>query len=326
LFVAFSVNGGSDYRRTNGKLRKYPVVGDGRLGMSLAICAGRVWIGSAFRDSADQAGDSDVFLTTRTVGGGANQRFMTDTRVDRRVRDVEVACVGKDLIAIAWLEQSGGSSQAKVLLRSTEPLGETPAFQKTYKLGDAVYKDGIAVAATPRAVHVAWTKGSKRNVRARRFLVDGAGTPSVDPQPATTVAFNDARFPKIAARGQRVIVAYTDAGKIKTKLSTDRGASYGKADRIVANGSISKPSKTHSADILGTRIVVEASANKKGNLTPRRIQSMNTGSSWSSRDYGHKGARVGALMRKKGKDPVLMEAWHNNAAQGDTVRASYERP
>lgn len=325
LFLAFSTDGGRDYRRTNGNLRKYPILGDGKLGMSLAICSGRVWAGSAFKNPGDTKGNSDAFLTTRTIGGGADQRFLTDTADDHKIREVQVACAGKGLIAIAWLEQVGGKSKAKLMLRSDEPLSEQPSFQKNYNLGTAVYGDGIDVAATADAVHVVWTKGNKRHVRLKRFQVSGTAEPTITPNPTTTIAFKDARLPLVAARGKRVIVAYTDAGKVKAKLSKDRGASYGKALKIIGNGTISRPSRTHSVDTIGTRIVIEASANKQGTLTPRRIQSDNLGSNWNSREFGHNGSRVGALLRKKNKPSRLMEAWYDNAA-ADTLRASYETP
>ena len=229
LFLSFSTDGGKDYRRGNGNLRKYPVLGDGRRGMSVSICSERVWVGSSFRNPGDATGDSDVLLTTRTIGGGAAQRFMTSTGASRTVRNVHLACASKDLIAIAWLEKSGGSSKAKVLLRSTESLGQKPSFLKVYKLGDANFGDGIAVSATSDAVQVAWSKGSKKNIRTKRFLIGGGDSIVVAPQAATTIAFKDARLPQMAARGQRVVVAYTDAGKVKTKLSDNLGATYGKA-------------------------------------------------------------------------------------------------
>ncbi len=325
LFLAFSTDGGRDYRRTNGNLRKYPILGDGKLGMSLAICSGRVWAGSAFQSPGDAPGQSDVFLTTRTIGGGADQRFMTDSSADRKVNDVQVACVGKGLMAIAWLENNGGNVKARLMLRTDEPLSETPAFQTTFNLGAAVFKDGIGVAATPGAVHVTWTKGANRHLRMKRFLVSNSASLDISPRPTETIAFKDARFPQIAARGKRVVVAYSDSGKIKTKLSKDRGVNYGSASRIIGSGTANKPSRTHSIDMVGTRIVVEASANRKGTLTPQRIQSQNLGSSRNSRDFGHKGSRVGALMRKKNKPARLMEAWYDNGSV-DTLRASYEKP
>lgn len=326
LFLSFSTDGGQDYRHGNGNLRKFPVLGDGRRGMSLAICSNRVWVGTSFRNTGDAAGDSDVLLTTRTVGGGAAQRFMTNTNRSRKVRDVQVACAGKDLIAIAWLEQSGGNSKARLLIRSKESLGQKPKFQKLYKLGRANFGGGMAVAATSDAVHVGWTKGSTKNLRIKRFLIGEGDSIAVAPQKAATVAFRDIRYPRLAARGQHVVAAYTDAGKVKTKLSQNRGAKFGKADRIIGAGSINKPSRAHSVDVIESRIVVEVTANQKGTLAPKRIQSQNLGSSWFARDFGHKGTRVGAFMREKDADPLLMEAWHNNGSPKDTVRASYEKP
>ena len=55
---------------------------------------------------------------------------------------------------------------------------------------------------------------------------------------------------------------------------------------------------------------------------------MDGGDSWGTRSFGHVGARVGALLKKKGRAPLLREAWHNNAPKGirDTLRARYELP
>ena len=58
LYLAFSTNGGKDYRRTNGNLRRYPIVGEPALGMSLDICDGRVWVGIGLSSDSDKAGDS----------------------------------------------------------------------------------------------------------------------------------------------------------------------------------------------------------------------------------------------------------------------------
>ncbi len=63
-------------------------------------------------------------------------------------------------------------------------------------------------------------------------------------------------------------------------------------------------------------------------VTPTRLQSTDGGESWGERTFGHIGARMGALLKKKGKAPLLMEAWHNNAPKpsADTFRAKYETP
>ena len=50
------------------------------------------------------------------------------------------------------------------------------------------------------------------------------------------------------------------------------------------------------------------------------------GEKWSTRSFGNIGARKAALMKKKNKDVLLIETWHNNAPKGfaDTLRARYE--
>ncbi len=120
LYLAFSTDGGKDYRRTNGNLRQYRIVGDTKLGMSLAICAGKVWVGSTFKDAG--SGATRVFLTSRTIGGGASQAFVTPGD-GRRVRDVSVACVGNKLLAIGWLEKKDGQNRTRLVLRSTGVRG-----------------------------------------------------------------------------------------------------------------------------------------------------------------------------------------------------------
>ena len=67
---------------------------------------------------------------------------------------------------------------------------------------------------------------------------------------------------------------------------------------------------------------------KANGYQPQRITSSNFGQDWSTRTFGNKGARHAALLKKKGKAPLLRETWHNNAPRGsaDTLRARYELP
>jgi hypothetical protein len=324
LRVTFSTNGGQDYLRPNGKFRSFPILGDGRLGMSVDVCAGRVWVGSAFRLPGDKAGDSDVVLTTRTIGGGAAQRFITKSSKDRRVRDVQVACLNNDLIATAWLEQRGGRTVARLLLRSTDSLNDdTPSFQRLITLdSEARFKNGIALAATSEAVHVAWVKGSKKHLRLVRVPVDG-GTPDVQARTVRTIAWRDTARPQLAAHRDDVVLAYTDGGKLKAKLSNDLGQSWGTATQLLGPGKLKNPSSAYSADIHGDRIVIEAGSNRAGTITPKRLESTDLGAAWSNRSFGHKGTRVGTLLKQSGVPPLLREAWHNNASR-DTLRAQYE--
>ncbi len=323
LYLAFSTDGGKDYRRSNANLRQYRIVGDTKLGMSLAICAGKVWAGSTFKDAG--SGATRVFLTSRTIGGGASQAFVTPGD-GRRVRDVSVACVGNKLLAIGWLEKKDGQNRTRLVLRSTESAAVEPAIEKKYKFGPAQFKSGIAVAGTPAAALVAWVDDG--NLRLKRFDVSADDASDVTSGPPSTIAWGDVTGPQMAARGQKVALGFSDAGKAKAKLSSDLGASFGEVTRLARPGSIKAPTKVYSADVIGDRIVFEFGVNKKGVITPTRLQSTDGGESWGERTFGHIGARMGALLKKKGKAPLLMEAWHNNAPKtgADTFRAKYETP
>jgi hypothetical protein len=329
LYVAFSTNGGRDYRRTNGKLRRYPIVGEPALGMSLAICANRVWVGTGYHQSSDKAGDSDVFLTSRSIGGGAAQALLTSTADDRRVRDVTVSCVGGDMVAIGWLQKSGSKSTAQLMLRSLEPLGTAPSFKKVYDLGAAEYKSGIAVASTSGSAAVAFVRNG--DLKLKRFDIGGgSATATVGGHPLKTIAWNDVKYPAMAARGKRLVVAYTDAGKVRAKFSRDLGAKLSTAKTLVGTGGIKNPSKAYAVDVVADRIVVEAGTYSKasGKVTPQRLHSKDAGTSWVKQSFGHVGARYGTLIKKKTGAPLLLESWHNNAAKGsrDTLRARYELP
>ncbi len=328
LWLTFSRDGGATYSKNSGKMRRFPVVGVPSLGMSLDICAGRVWVGSAYRSSSDRRGDSDVFLTSRRLGGEAAQALMTSTSKDRQVRDVSVACAGNDLLAIAWLEKKGSKERARLMLRSLEKLGTAPKFKRTFNLGPAELGSGLAVAGTSDSVAVAYVQGG--HLRLKRFGIGKGIPPNVTGQATQSIAFSGISDPVMAALGQRLVVAYSDAGKVKVEISDDLGATFSNAKSLINTGNAKHPSRPYSLDVVGKRIVLEAGAWSKDDsrLLPRRVQSTDSGATWGSRAYGHKGTRVGALLRGANKSSQLMEAWHNNAPKGsnDTLRARYEQP
>jgi hypothetical protein len=323
LYVAWSVDGGQDYRRTNGKLRRYRVVGDPRLGMSVDACAKRVWIGSAWGSPDDRPGDSDVVLTTRTIDGGAAQKFMTKRARDHKVRDVEVACVSGQLIAVAWLQKSGTKARAKLMLRSVEDLGATPAYRKTFDLGTADYRSGLALTSTPDQVSVAFARDGDLYLHRLGIEANRAGSAS-----QKRIVWKDVKHPQLAAHRNRLAVVYSDAGKVKAKLSDDGGASVGKPQVLAWAGSNRNPSKPFSVDVIGKRIVSTASVYQDGKATPQRFSSSDFGQTWRTSTFGNRGARMASLLKVKGQPSLLMEAWHNNAPKGfsDTLRARYELP
>jgi hypothetical protein len=326
LYLAFSTNGGRDYRRTNGNLRRYPIVGEPSLGISVDICSGRVWAGTAYHSSSDKSGDSDVFMTSRTIGGGAAQALMTSTGDDRRVRDVTVSCVGNSMIAIGWLQKAGGNSTARLMLRSLEPLGRTPSFKKVYNLGPAELKSGLDVASTPTSVAVTFVRAG--DLRLKRFDVDSVSSAAIGAHALKSIAWNDIKYPAMAARGKRLVVAYSDAGKVRAKMSRNLGQTLSGPRALSKTGGLKNPSRAYAIDVAGDRIVSTVGIYSKAanKVTPARLVSGNFGEKWSTRTFGNVGARVVALLKKKNQNPIFREAWHNNAPKGssDTLRARYE--
>ena len=326
LYLAFSTNGGKDYSKSNGRLRRYPIVGETALGISLDICDGRVWAGTGYRSSSDKAGDSDVFLTSRTIGGGAAQALMTSTSDNRRVRDVTVSCVGNEMIAIGWLQKTGKKSTAQLLLRSLEPLGTTPSVKNLYNLGRADLMSGLDVAATPSSVAVSFVRGG--DLQLKRF--DIASPADINSYPLQTIARKDVSNPVMDARGKRLVMAYTDAGKVRVRTSANLGETVSRPGLLVETGGIKNPSRPYSIDVVGDQVVATAGVYTKtsGKITPYRMTSSNFGENWRKRAFGNVGARLAAQSKKRNQAPQLVEAWHNNAAKGsdDTLRARYELP
>jgi hypothetical protein len=326
LFVAYSTDGGRSFLKQNGRMRQFRVAGQGTLGLSLDICGGRIWVGTVVNYPGDDPADKDVLLTSRTMGGQAGQAFLTDAAGNRTARQVSVACVGNRLLAIAWVETSFGKQRAKLMIRSLEPLGETPSVRRVFGLGVALPPGGIAVDASTDSAHVAWVAGSKENVFYESFLIGDGADPAITRGGAVKLAAGDALHPQVAARGQKVVVAYAEAGKVKVRVSGDTGVTFAEPSLVVGSGSRREPSEVHSVDLSGSRIVAEVTANAAGATVPQRISSNDSGLTWAARDFGHVGARVGALRKTSGVSSLLVEAWQNNDPGVDTLRAQFERP
>ncbi len=323
LFVTFSTNGGRKYVKKNGNMRTARIAGEGNLGLSVDICKDPVWVGSRARAPGHKAKTTDVLITRRVISGGAGQVFVTAPSVDRRVRDVSVACVGNRFLAIAWLEKSGGKFRAKLMLRDLDTLAPA-ATKQVFGLGKALFNGGITVAASGTAVHVAWTHGDKKQLRYKRFDIGPGGDPKVTKNPTTTVGFDGTSKPELAVRGKKVALGYGKNGKVFFKLSTDLGESFGSAHKLIDTGTKAVPSRLHSVDISGSRIVVEASRAKGGKTTAERIESKNLAASWKNSVFGNNGTRMGALIKNSNTKSKLNEAWHNNGTAKDTLRAQYQ--
>jgi hypothetical protein len=326
LWVTYSTDGGRSYLRNASMLRKFRVAGDGQKGLSMDICGGRIWVASVANFPGDDASNRDVLLTSRTVNGTtAAQAFVTQSSVNRVVSNVSLTCVGKKLLAVAWLEQSFGKARAKLMVRSLEPLGQPSKVRKVWGLGDGILSGGISVDASTDAIQVAWTDGAAKDLSVSRFTVTSGPDPVIKRRATQQLATGDIAKPQVAARGVNAVVTYTDAGKVKAQVSADSGVTWGAPSTIISTGKINKPSRVHSVDIAGARIVVEATASRSGTLAPVRIESTDSGATYGTRTFGHIGARVGGLLKNTPTTSLLMEAWQNNAPGMDTLRAQYER-
>jgi hypothetical protein len=341
LVMALSTNRGISYERDNGNLRSFPVAGIGRLGMALEICGDAVWMASSARFPGDDAGDTDVLISRRGIDGGASQVFVTAPAADRKVRTVDIACVGSRLLAIAWIEQSGDSTRARLLLRDFDSISPTAvslsaaarigpsATNSLHNLGQADGQDGIAVASTGSRVFVSWSSGARRNLQLKRFDIGSGNDPTIDPRPSERMGFRDAVRPKLTARGDKIVLAYSDDGKLKARISRNLGASFSAAETLLTQGTVNRPSFATSASMSGARIVIEA-MKKQPNAesrthAPVRIQSTNAGDSWNiSSEFGNRGPRMGALRKVSNSVSRLNESWHDDGPSVDVLRAQRE--
>ena len=181
LYLAFSTDGGKDYRRTNGNLRKYPVVGEPALGMSVDICDGRVWAGTGYETGAGKAGID--------VPDQPHHRWR------RRAGAAHEHCRRPHAFAMSPWPASATTSRRRLAgeVRGQDPRAPDAAqpgsrwvrrrvFKRTYNLGPAEFKSGLAVAATPDPVAVAFVRDG--HLRLKRFGI-GEGEPPEDHAPTS---------------------------------------------------------------------------------------------------------------------------------------------
>jgi hypothetical protein len=339
LVMALSTNRGASFERANGSLRSFPVAGLGRIGMSIDICGGSVWMATAARFPGDAEKDSDVLISRRGVNGGASQVFVTAPAASRKIRAVDIACVGSRLLAIAWIEHTGDTSRARLLLRDLPALAPSAggaasrvgpsATNSLHNLGPAGPKDGIAVTSVRGDVLVAWSNGDRKNLRLKRFDLGSGADPTIQPERTRKIASRDAILPKLAARGRKVVLAYTDDGRVKVRTSDDAGDSFSKATTLISAGTVKVPSRATSAALSGKRIVIETFRKlPKGEdrtHAPVRLESTNHGKDWSqSAQFGNRGPRMAALRKVNNSVSRIIEAWHDDGSSADVLRAQRE--
>lgn len=323
LRVRISLDGGIKFKGA------YQVAGLGSQGVSLAICGGRVWAVSAARFPGDAEKDSDLLLSSRVLTTSERtQVFLTQPAQVHRILSPQLACVGERLLAMGWLDRVGKDTRAKLRLRDLSTL-TTAATDRLFDLGPAHPRGGLAVAATNAAVHVAWSKGDQQDLRYKRILVGSGSEPDITPTRTRTVATGATVWPQLAARGGKVVLAYTDDGRILFQSSADGGATLSEPRMLVRAGSLANRSRATSIDLRSSRIVVEGMRppprSPGGDLIPYRLESRDAGVTWTKLRLGNRGIRVGALRPMKGGGSLLLEGWHDDWDLVDYIRFQREK-
>jgi hypothetical protein len=327
LWVRLSRDGGATFRP------KYAVAGLGGAGMSLAVCNGQVWAVTAARYPGDSEADSDLMISRRAVAGrDAAQAFLTSPSGDHKVRDPDIACIGDRLLAIAWLQRSGNRTRAYLLVR--DQAGLLPSsVNRLRDLGAADPQGGIAVAVSRDAsgrdaVLVAWARRAQQDLRLKRLLVGRGAAARVTPTPTVTQASGQALRPKLAGRGRKAAITWTQEGRLMAALSNDGGATFTTPATLVRAGRPRDPATATSIDLRSRRVVIEVlrppprSSGESGRV-PARIETRNWGGSWRQQLMGNRGARQGVLRPMKGGGSRLLEAWHSAGAV-DVIRFQRE--
>ena len=133
----------------------------------------------------------------------------------------------------------------------------------------------------------------------------------------------DVTSPQMAARGQKVALDCTGAGKAKAKLSSDLGASFGEVTRLGQTGLHQGADQGLLRHVVGDRVVFEFGVNKKGVIAhappvDRWRQELGRA------HVGHIGARIGTLLKKSqrhARGGVVQRRRQNGT---DTFPAKYE--
>ncbi len=178
-------------------------------------------------------------------------------------------------------------------------------------LGPARLDGGITVAGSNTMAYAGWFKGD--HFRFKRFSVGSGPHYAVTPHPTVTLFDATAAWqPVLAANGSTVVLAYTENQDLWVRISTNTGASFGPAHRLI-NLSSSDPNVAYarSVDVIGPVVMVEATeffGLGGGDSHEYDFSSGDTGGSWDGGVIADHGERVGALA-VVGDLTVTCEAW-----------------
>jgi hypothetical protein len=304
-YLRWSPNGGGGFRP-----RKAMNAGRRASAPQIATCSGTLYV------VTEASGPVRVVLDRVTQ---FPDKFRGDsTGPVAAGRGGDVACGATSgtygLVAVAWFDTSTSPAHVKLRIEhEVVDVCEDPCITvRRFDLGPGTPRNGLSLAATRNGFAVAWTHGSAMRYKRYRAHNDFALTTSAFPTRTLTSA-NGGSLPELASAGDRVVLAYADAGDTRLLVSGNLGGTFG-SPTVVVNApctACEAGSVPMSADVLGPWILVEALLFGPAGDRSRGYLSDDGGDSWSRTPLHDGAAMVGGLFRPDGLLSIA-EAWDDS--------------
>jgi hypothetical protein len=320
VFMRWSVDGGATWAP------RFRI--DTRASQQVAVsaCGAWAWVASTLHEPADPPATWIATLTGREPGTAHLAESALSTSGAASAPDI--ACAGGRRLAIAWFQQDGGTTHVRFHTRGPSSDPSVPAWiDRDLGAGDA--DRGLAVAATPSLMLVAWYRGA--SLRIARFAIGAAPRVPVTRLPDTVApAWAGDTQPRMAAVGgaaSRVAPAWSRGagtvgdGTYRADLviahSSDSAASFG-APRTLVHNAVGTATYATAVDRAGTTLLVETrtqhdfvSADWQG----FGLVSTDSGAHWTRTPPHLDAAMAGALSRAGGMTRIA-ETWSTVSLSG----------
>lgn len=268
----------------------------------------------------------DVAGARTVVLGVANAlaRTTLDENGDAFTRP-DIACAEPARQAVTFLRN--GDAGLHAWMFTFDATWSTDNLHYGLDLGAASKGSTPAIAATPDAIHVAWKDGTK--LRYKRFTVGAGPDYAVTPLPTKTLdTSNSLDELRLAAEGNRVVIAWERGSNVVARVSTDQGASWKpRATLFRGGGPANADAAVTNADVLGKTVIVSATVWTcfEGCGGTGSIQRSTTnGGSWATvKGSTKRGGYVFGALAGDRSAPSMFMAWDQRFNLVPVVKARY---
>lgn len=300
------------------------------------------WVPDVFLDSLGQVGQAPrVDMCAGTIGVafarevGAARTVHVSTMDDRDLLDLDdngdafsrpdIACSHPGRQAISFLRR--GDNGLRVWMFTFDATWTDDDLHYALDLGAASKGSTPAIAATPSAIHVAWKNGTK--LRYKRFTVGAGPDFAITPLPTKTLDTSSSLDElRLAAEGNRVVLAWERGSNVVARVSTDQGSTWKpRATLFRGGGPANADAAVTNADVLGKTIIVSATVwtcfeGCGGTGSIKR--STTNGGSWATVKGSTKrgGYVFGALVGDRSA-PSMFMAWDQRFNLVPVIKARY---